>query len=65
MFEVLTHYRDRIDASDILDRLGLIEHGYFVASAHREENVDTPLMFEKLVAVLNAVAEDHGLPIIV
>lgn len=65
MFEVLTHYRPKIDASDVLTRLNLLPEGYFVVSAHREENIDTPLAFEKLVAVLNAVAEDHRLPVIV
>lgn len=65
MFEVLNHYRSSIDASDVLARLGLPEHGYFVVSAHREENIESPRTFDKLCAVLNAVAEDHGLPVIV
>jgi UDP-N-acetylglucosamine 2-epimerase (non-hydrolysing) len=65
MFEVLTHYAPRIDASDALSRLGVSENGYFVVSAHREENVDSDKSFAKLAAVLNAVAEDHGLPLIV
>lgn len=65
MFEVLTHYRPKIDASDVLTRLNLSPDGYFVVSAHREENIDTPSAFAKLVAVLNAVAGDHGLPVIV
>lgn len=65
MFEVLTHYRPRIDASDILERLELQAEQYFVVSAHREENIESPQSFAKLVAVLNAVAEDHGLPVIV
>jgi UDP-N-acetylglucosamine 2-epimerase len=65
MYEVLTHYRDRIEASDVLARLGLSEHQYFVVSAHREENVDAERNFRNLVAVLNAVAEDHDQPVIV
>lgn len=65
MFEVLTHYRDSIDASDVLSRLGLSPAGFFVVSAHREENVDPPQSFARLVAILNAVAEDHGLPVVV
>ena len=65
MFEVLTHYRPRIDASDVLTQLGLTEGLYFVVSAHREENIEPPQSFGKLVDVLNAVAEDHGLPVIV
>jgi UDP-N-acetylglucosamine 2-epimerase len=65
MFEVLTHYRPRIEASDVLVRQGLQAGGYFVVSAHREENIESDQSFTKLVAVLNAVAEDHGLPVIV
>ena len=65
MFEVLTHYRPRIDASDVLTRLGFKENGYFVVSAHREENIESPQTFAKLVDVINTVAEDHSLPVIV
>ena len=65
MLEVLTHYRDRIDASDALPRLGLEAGGYFVVSAHREENIESDRSFRKLCAVLNGLAEEHGLPVIV
>lgn len=65
MFEVLTHYRPRIEASDVLQRLALEPGRYFVVSAHREENIESEKSFTKLVAVLNVVAEDHGLPVIV
>ena len=65
MFEVLTHYRPRIEASDVLNRLGLQEGQYFVVSAHREENIDSDVNFGKLVQVLNTVAEQYGLPVIV
>lgn len=65
MFEVLNHYRPNIEASDVLDRLELQAGGYFVVSAHREENIESERSFTKLVAVLNSVAEDHDLPVIV
>jgi UDP-N-acetylglucosamine 2-epimerase (non-hydrolysing) len=65
MYEVLSHYRPRIDASDVLARLGLTEGDYFVVSAHREENIESPQSFAKLAGVLNAVAEDHNVPVIV
>jgi UDP-N-acetyl-L-fucosamine synthase len=65
MFEVLNHYRPQIDASDVVPRLGLTEAGYFLVSAHREENIDSSRAFIKLVAVLNTLARDHGLPVVV
>lgn len=65
MYEVLNHFRDGIDASDVLERLGLREHEFFVVSAHREENVDSERNFRGLVETLNSVAEQHGYPVIV
>jgi UDP-N-acetylglucosamine 2-epimerase (non-hydrolysing) len=65
MFEVLNHYLSQINASDALRRLDLQPEQYFVVSAHREENIESDRSFTKLVAVLNAVAEDHGLPVVV
>lgn len=65
MFEVLTHYRKRIEVSDVLERLGLRPGGFFVVSAHREENIESDRNFGKLVQVLNKVAEVYGLPVIV
>jgi UDP-N-acetylglucosamine 2-epimerase (non-hydrolysing) len=65
MFEVLDYYRPQIEASSVLKRLTLERLGYFVVSAHREENIESERNFGKLVAVLNAVAEDHGMPVVV
>ena len=65
MFEVLQYNRKGIDGSDILVRLGLTEQEYFLFSAHREENVDNDKAFQKLTSLMNAVAEEFKLPIIV
>jgi len=65
MLEVLTHYRERIEASDVLDRLSLEREQFFVVSAHREENVDGDPQLNKLVEILNSIAEEHRLPVIV
>lgn len=65
MFEVLAHYSLNIDASDVIARLGLVEGCYFLASAHREENIDLSQNFEKLVDVLNMIAEEYNLPVII
>lgn len=65
MAEVLAFYRPQIEASNAVPRLGLSAEGYFVVSAHREENIESERSFAKLCAVLNGLAEDHGLPVIV
>ena len=65
MREVLEHYRAGIEASDVLQRLGLIEQRYFLVSSHREENVDSPANLQRLFNILNHLAEHHGDPVIV
>jgi UDP-N-acetylglucosamine 2-epimerase len=65
MYEVLTYYMDGIEASGILSELSLQDQGYFVVSVHREENVDNPANLEKILTVLNRLAERYDVPVIV
>jgi UDP-N-acetylglucosamine 2-epimerase (non-hydrolysing) len=63
--EVLAAYADRIDASSVLDRLGLEPGGYYLVSMHREENVDDPARLAVLTAAIAALARDTGRRVIV
>ena len=65
MNEVLNHYRPKIENADVLQRLGLEAENFFVVSAHREENIDAERNYQKLVALLNGVASQYQLPVIV
>jgi len=65
MYEVLSYYGAQIDGSDVLQRLELTEKEYFVVSAHREENIDSPIKFSQLIDVLNALATEFGVPVVV
>ena len=65
MTEVLAYYKTHIDSSNVLDRLDLTAGQFFVVSAHREENIESDINFRKLVSLLNLIAEQYGLPVIV
>jgi UDP-N-acetylglucosamine 2-epimerase (non-hydrolysing) len=65
MKEVLQYYLPQIEASDVLSRLGLTPGEYFVVSAHREENVDSPVNFSDLLETLRALADQYGKPVVV
>lgn len=65
MYEVLAQYKDRIAASTILDTLKLEKGKYFIVSCHREENVDYPTNLRRILEILNRLAEEYGLPVVV
>lgn len=65
MREVLDHFREPINASEVVTRLGLEPQRYFMVSAHREENVDNPARLRKLLACLRAVHDEWHMPVIV
>lgn len=65
MFEVLTHYMPQIDTSNVLNDLKLQKGQFFVVSAHREENVDSPKQLANLAQTLNTVAEHYDMPVII
>ena len=64
MAEVLHGNLDKIEASDVLNRLGLEPNKYILLSAHREENIDTDKYFESLFNAINALAEKYDMPIL-
>ena len=64
MAEVLRGNLAKIEASDVLERLGLEKDHYILLSAHREENIDTDKNFESLFTAINALAEKYDMPIL-
>ena len=65
MLEVLDFYMPKIDKSDVLERMNLEANKFFLVSAHREENVDSPENLIDLVDTLNALAKQYQVPVIV
>ena len=65
MKEVLDYYKPKIDISKALESLSLKAKNYFLVSTHREENVDNPANLEKILIVLNTLAEEYNLPVVV
>ncbi|MCK4992903.1 MAG: UDP-N-acetylglucosamine 2-epimerase (non-hydrolyzing), partial [Bacteroidales bacterium] len=65
MKEVLDYYMPKIQESSILSKLELEKQSYFIASFHRQENVDNPENLKKIVSVINTLAEEHKVPVIV
>lgn len=65
MKEVLAHHREQIDSSDVLKHLALKRRGFFLISAHREENIDSEINFSNLLKSLDTIAKRYDLPVIV
>lgn len=65
MYEVLNYYKDKIMQSKILEELELEKGNYFIVSAHREENVDNPKNLKRIIEILNRLAEEYNLPVII
>jgi len=65
MKEVLEHYKEKIQNSNIVNELSLNEYGYFLASLHREENIDNKDNLIKISEILNSISQEYKLPIIV
>lgn len=65
MREVLQHYSAQIEASEVLQTLGLDKHRYFIVSVHREENVDSEHRLRQVAEILSALADEFSQPIIV
>jgi UDP-N-acetylglucosamine 2-epimerase (non-hydrolysing) len=63
MYEVLDFYKTKIINSSVLERLNLQKRNYFVVSAHREENVDSPENLEQLIASIEALADEYNYPV--
>ncbi len=65
MREVISYFSPKIHASNILTRLNLDVFKYFIVSAHREENIENTNSFNKLVEVLNTLADVYDMPVLV
>lgn len=65
MREVLDFYMPKINKSDVIQRMGLEPNKFFIVSAHREENIDSPENMQNMIGTLNALAETYNYPVIV
>ena len=65
MYEVLQYFRPKIESCDVLNRMELAAKDYFLVSAHREENVDSPLNLNNLINILNYLGDKFQVPVIV
>lgn len=65
MYEVISFYKRKIESSNVLEKLNLVEYQYFVVSVHREENIDSKINIQNFVQTLNRLGDMYKYPIIV
>jgi UDP-N-acetylglucosamine 2-epimerase (non-hydrolysing) len=65
MYEVLHTYMPKVQKSQILQKLNIEQKSFFLVSAHREENISSEKNFNNLCFVLNKIAEEYKMPVIV
>ena len=65
MKEILLHHMEEIQSSDVLARLEVQPQKFFIVSAHREENIDSPQNFSDMLDSLNAITKKYDMPVIV
>lgn len=65
MYEVLNYYLPQINSSNITSKLKLNKKKYFLLSSHREENIENESNFNKLTKLINFLAEEYNLPVII
>jgi UDP-N-acetylglucosamine 2-epimerase (non-hydrolysing) len=65
MFEVLNHYLHKISESQVLNKLELEKYRYFIVSAHREENINSPIRFNNFISILNRLVDEFNIPVII
>lgn len=64
VYEAMTHFLPKIQASDIVERLNLSVKGYILVTAHRSENVDNPVHLKALLAAFGTLSEKYQMPVV-
>jgi UDP-N-acetylglucosamine 2-epimerase (non-hydrolysing) len=65
MYEVLENAKEKIENSNIINDINLEKNKYFLVSMHREENIDDENNFSSLIKILNEIAQNYKLPILI
>ena len=65
MGEVLAFYKGKFENSRVLEDLKLEKNRYFLASVHREENVDREENLRALLSAFDDIVKKHRCPLVV